>query len=235
MANILKSFALVATSTTMLSLAVNLAPAQAAVLFDNGPSDLQATFLSNPINPFVPAEGGDDFSLSNAASITKITWSGIYFSGSLPSDDFTDDFSVRLFNIVNGVPDINPFATLSGLFTRIDSGLNVEPDADLYNHALTLTTPFSIGAGDYLLSITNSFDANSIDEWGWATHDWLAGNAYSRTPGDAWGNASAELSFAIEGDTTPVPTPALLPGLIGLGLGVWRKRKAEALGGAENS
>ncbi|WP_421657128.1 PTPA-CTERM sorting domain-containing protein [Leptothermofonsia sp. ETS-13] len=29
--------------------------------------------------------------------------------------------------------------------------------------------------------------------------------------------------------TTVVPTPALLPGLIGLGLGIWRKRKPEAM------
>jgi hypothetical protein len=34
--------------------------------------------------------------------------------------------------------------------------------------------------------------------------------------------------IAIEGDTTSIPTPALLPGLVGFGLSVWRKRKAEA-------
>ena len=32
---------------------------------------------------------------------------------------------------------------------------------------------------------------------------------------------------------TAIPTPALLPGLVGLGLGVLRKRKAEATGGSE--
>jgi len=32
----------------------------------------------------------------------------------------------------------------------------------------------------------------------------------------------------VSSNVTPVPTPALLPGLIGLGLGVLRKRKAEA-------
>jgi len=32
----------------------------------------------------------------------------------------------------------------------------------------------------------------------------------------------------VSGNVTPVPTPALLPGLIGLGVGVLRKRKAEA-------
>lgn len=215
---------LAATSATMLSLVANSVPAYAGVLFDNGVSDLQAVFPSNPSNPYIPSESGDDFSLSNAASITKITWSGIYLFGSLP----TDDFSVRLFNMVNGVPDINPFATLSGSFNRIDSGLKVDPDATLYNHALMLATPFNIGAGNYLLSIINNFPADSNDEWGWATHNWLAGNASIRVPGSAWENASAELSFKIEGNTTSIPTPALLPGLVGFGLSVWRKRKAKA-------
>jgi len=44
------------------------------------------------------------------------------------------------------------------------------------------------------------------------------------------------LSYAKDyanGQPTPVPTPALLPGLIGLGMGVLRKRKAEAAEGSE--
>jgi hypothetical protein len=43
--------------------------------------------------------------------------------------------------------------------------------------------------------------------------------------GDPDGVALDNVSY---GTTTPIPTPALLPGLIGLGLGVLRKRKAEA-------
>ncbi len=55
---------------------------------------------------------------------------------------------------------------------------------------------------------------------------------YYLTPllaGVSYTSASGRTYF-YSGDTTPVPTPALLPGLIGLGLGVWRKRKTEAEG-----
>ena len=41
-----------------------------------------------------------------------------------------------------------------------------------------------------------------------------------------------QVSFNTTGGT-PIPTPALLPGLIGLGMGVLRKRKAAATGGSE--
>jgi hypothetical protein len=41
--------------------------------------------------------------------------------------------------------------------------------------------------------------------------------------------AMEPVSGSTGGFITPatVPTPALLPGLVGLGLGIWRKRKAE--------
>jgi subtilisin-like proprotein convertase family protein len=42
----------------------------------------------------------------------------------------------------------------------------------------------------------------------------------------AW-NALQFRDVELNIQTQPVPTPALLPGLIGLGLGIWRKRKAE--------
>ena len=53
---------------------------------------------------------------------------------------------------------------------------------------------------------------------------------YFLTPlvdGVSYTSASGK-TYLYSGDATPVPTPALLPGLIGLGLGMWRKRKAEA-------
>jgi hypothetical protein len=53
---------------------------------------------------------------------------------------------------------------------------------------------------------------------------------YYLTPlveGISYTSASGRTYF-YPGDATPVPTPALLPGLIGLGLNLWRKRRNEA-------
>ncbi|XQQ05171.1 MAG: PTPA-CTERM sorting domain-containing protein [Leptolyngbya sp. IPPAS B-1204] len=53
---------------------------------------------------------------------------------------------------------------------------------------------------------------------------------YYLTPlldGVGYTSASGRTYF-YSGDATPVPTPALLPGLIGLGLNLWRKRRNEA-------
>jgi hypothetical protein len=53
-----------------------------------------------------------------------------------------------------------------------------------------------------------------------------------RTPllSDVSYTSASGQTYFYSGNATPVPTPALLPGLIGLGLGLWRKRKAEAKG-----
>lgn len=45
-------------------------------------------------------------------------------------------------------------------------------------------------------------------------------------------NANGRLridNVSLQGSVQPVPTPALLPGLVGLGLGAWRKRKQAAV------
>jgi hypothetical protein len=129
--------ATIATATAAISI-FDTSSVQALVLFDNGASNLQAVVPSDQSSPDFLREAGDNFSLHSAANITKVTWSGIYSFGITP---VTDNFSVRLFNIVSGVPDINSFATLNGSLSRINSGLDVDPDATLYNYALTLTTP----------------------------------------------------------------------------------------------
>jgi hypothetical protein len=78
--------------------------------------------------------------------------------------------------------------------------------------------------------VVNNTKADASLNWFWATSN-ENGNDFGRfQPGDQWfvDVNTAELSFAIEGNSKPVPTPALLPGLIGLGIGAWRKRQLAA-------
>ena len=64
------------------------------------------------------------------------------------------------------------------------------------------------------------------------------GSNFSRITQDTWSKgflgADGDVAFkASFGSPVAIPTPALLPGLIGLGMGVLRKRKAAATAGSE--
>ncbi|NJL22089.1 MAG: PTPA-CTERM sorting domain-containing protein [Leptolyngbyaceae cyanobacterium SM1_3_5] len=96
--------------------------------------------------------------------------------------------------------------------------------------------PFQIGDG---FDLNAFFDAPFDDNGSFAdsgTHIGLrsvltAGSSLSFAYDQAFGLTSeaAQAEFiAANGGATPVPTPALLPGLIGVSLSILRKRKAEA-------
>jgi len=78
-------------------------------------------------------------------------------------------------------------------------------DNDGYQEGLT---SFNVTAGDSF-----GFQINTVDNY--------------------QGRASATISNfnGPTGDPTVVPTPALIPGLIGMGVAAWRKRQAEAEAG----
>jgi len=63
-----------------------------------------------------------------------------------------------------------------------------------------------------------SFAVKAGDEFGFAV----------QTTDNLYGRASVQISNLKAPAPTAIPTPALLPGLVGLGLGVLRKRKAAA-------
>ncbi len=81
--------------------------------------------------------------------------------------------------------------------------------------------------------------STGIEFLGLVTDDGLsriAGLQFSLVGGEPAGFAIDNVRFGTTGQVIPptaVPTPALLPGLIGLGMGVLRKRKAEAAEGSE--
>jgi hypothetical protein len=91
---------------------------------------------------------------------------------------------------------------------------------------IPITGQLSIGAGALAYAVLPDQVLESDISIADASHT----ANYFLTPlvdGVSYTSASGK-SYLYSGDATPVPTPALLPGLIGLGLGMWRKRKAEA-------
>ena len=213
----------------------NASPAEAALLFTNGEpsshsgpvSDLCAVGICDP-NTAIFNEVGDNFNLSSRSVVQSVLWAGGYDFG----DDFlaADNFSVRIFDLSNGIPLAMPRLEYSNIqVSRSDLG------GSLYRYRYDLSTPVTLASGNYFLSIVNNTPTDP-DDWFWAGSIHGAGNPFFRDrPQQNDGSfevvdwqplpaqASTELSFAIRGE--PVPTPALLPGLIGLGMVAFKKRR----------
>lgn len=200
-------------------------PAQAAVLFDNGAPDLRLAIESDFA---LPVEAGDNFTFTSSNDVTKITWSGLYASRQAVSLTPTaDQFSVRIFEFLNGSPAVSPLVAFNNV--SVDRSGNPQ-NQFFYNYSFAPPQPLTLKAGNYLFSVVNNTEADTILNWFWATSN-ETGNDFGRfQPGDQWfvDSNTAELSFALEGNSKSVPTPALLPGLMGLGISAWRKRQLAA-------
>jgi hypothetical protein len=224
---------------------VIMPPAQAAVLWNNGVPNLESARVSDFE---VPRETADNFTLASLSRLTKITWSGVYGFTNTPS---ADDFSIGLFDANGSSPATIPqFSFSTNAIARTDSGLNLPTsdgsaivNLDVYNYELSFTSPVILNPGNYLLSIVNNTLLDTDDNWFWARSASTGNSLIRINPTDPWGTLDPrpELAFAIEGtvissppspppsphpedDTTKIPTPALLPGLIGMGLSLWRQR-----------
>lgn len=214
--------------------------AQASVLFNNGAPDFQ-TAVRSDFN--FPVEAGDDFALSTNSAVSNITWSGFYSSSTTVSTDpVSDNFSVRIFSFVNNQPAIAPVFAFNNV--NVQRSLNSQ-NTFFYDYSFAPTQPFTLNAGNYLLSVVNSTDTNQTLDWFWARSKQDGNDVGRFHPGDAWfkdGN-EAELAFTINGTgivpppspmpapspPSSVPTPVLLPGLIGFGLNLWRKRRCSVI------
>jgi len=150
----------------------------------------------------------------------------------------TSDFA----SISAGGITINPLALKltnqtnlgSGNLSRTFSNLGLTPFINFGSRVIggvTSNLTFNLFASDdYVGSKTGSGALLSL-----ATSGPLAGNFQFNGATLATGSLSAGRSGEISSDglygitltAQPVPTPALLPGLIGLGMGVLRKRKKE--------
>jgi hypothetical protein len=98
----------------------------------------------------------------------------------------------------------------------------------LISHYLTSAGIYYLGITKFGVTPTNySYDLSNQDPLtGWQGHF-----STSAGPSDLNNRSGYQISLSHLSDVppVPVPTPALLPGLVGMGLSVWRKRKEESL------
>jgi hypothetical protein len=88
--------------------------------------------------------------------------------------------------------------------------------------------PFGFNLNGIFTQLTNSFGAQS--QFGTASFNVALGDTFGfevQTIDNVVGSATATISNFSAPE--PIPTPALLPGLIGMGVAALRKRKGEAL------
>lgn len=204
--------------------------AGAAVIYNNGGPDYQDGYASDFGFPS-SAQAGEDFTLNTgAAVITDIHWWGFYFDRTVavqvpPNDDFT----IRIFDVVSGVPAINPFYDnhVGNNIARTSTG---NTTGNLVFEYSVDVSPISLAPGaSYLLSIVNNSTQSGgggYGNWFWATSQ-IGDHFYRFDDGNPWGDSNFDLAFELTGPSPqPVPEPSmfLLVGAGLLGLGLLRRR-----------
>lgn len=193
-------------SAALLTAGIALAsPGQAATVFEQPPAN------GNDAYPSISADqSADNFSLGSSLAINTITWWGSYSAD--PATLPTDQFQVRLFQDNSGLPQINPYTTLTGTPVRTAT--------PVYRYDLTLASPVGLNGGTtYYLSVVNTFDLNNASaNWYWLLSDTTGSDYFRASEGYAWqSQSSGNLAFSLDG--TPVPIPAAAWLLIsGIGL-----------------
>ena len=149
-----------------------------------------------------------------------------------------DDFTIRLFNVVAGVPADNPFHEINvGHVGRTDTGddiiLVVEQPfpqfplfvpSDLFEYWVDVPD-IPLAADTYFLSIVNDTTGHT-DPWYWA----LVGdgeNGFARnSDGDVWtGVLNQSVAFNLTGEVVPEPSTLVLAALALIALFAHARRR----------
>lgn len=208
----------------------------AGVIYNNGDPDLSNAYMSDLGFIALQMETGDDFSLSTNVILRDVHWYGVYGWGN-GTEPAQDDFTIRIFNVVGGVPGTTPFYEEHiGDVGRVDTG-NTIGNYRLFAYS-TLLTDTTLNAGDYFLSIVNNTSEPSYpDYWYWAFSS-PTGNAHFRSIftrnhfGDGrWVPMGGEASFNLTGEPVPEPGTLLmlgtgLAGFAGYGIRLKRRKRA---------
>ncbi|MBX3686484.1 MAG: PEP-CTERM sorting domain-containing protein [Rhodocyclaceae bacterium] len=183
-----------------------LLPASAfsAVLASQAPEDAGLSFSTSVT---VGLQNGDAFSLAGNSTVNTLQWWGT-------SADATG-FVVRLFDSAAAAAapifecgDSLGLSTCMGAVSGSATGLADSAGDGISAFSIDLAAPLSLGAGTYLLAISNE-----LEDWRWlasAVGDGVG--SYRAADDEAWSEAAPDFSFAVIGerDVVTVPEPGTL-------------------------
>jgi hypothetical protein len=196
---------------------LSAATAQAAVIYDNGATPVNAAGASDSAGLI----RADDFTLAAGANVvTDIHWTGLYAQNAVPA---TDNFTIQLFADTGaGAPTTVPLLSLAiGNATRTDSGTDIAGH-DLFSYSVNVA-PIVLSAGTpYWLSIFNDTSADDplVNTWTWGERiTGSTSDTYAiRNQVPDWGSViGSRLDFQLTGDSarSPVPGPTPLVLVVG--------------------
>lgn len=158
--------------------------------------------------------------------------SGVVSTGNGPGRVFNQvDFGTYSGGI-NGDGDIPSdifFDTITWSFPQAIIGFGADWRGTASIEPIVVTGNFD-GIGDQTVSFSSSlsFPGNGfLGIIGLAPFSSITFNTDNTVLGNGPFFYADNLSFAAAPPATPVPTPALLPGLVGMGVAAWRKRRSE--------
>jgi hypothetical protein len=199
--------------------------------------------LGQPAQALTFSEPPDAGSLLRNAADTTAT-------GAVGNDPLTN--LTQINGRLGSAADLFKINVTGGLFTAIAKGRTRNPvnDPQLFlfdamgrgivanddgGSSLTARIQAVLTAGIYYLGVSK-YDLDPVDA---ANNEIFPDTPFSAivTPKDPnavlarWrgsiDESTASRGYQIDLGVTPIPTPALLPGLIGMGVGMWRKRKQD--------
>ncbi|MBS0496347.1 MAG: FxDxF family PEP-CTERM protein [Proteobacteria bacterium] len=167
----------------------------------------------------------DNFVLgAGSNTVTGVNWSGSYYPTNSPTA--TDNFLIRIFGDLGGVPDTNPIYSFSvgNAVNRIDSGIDDATwSIDIYNYSAAIPSTTLVAGTTYWLSVVND-TSGFTDDWLWENSNPVGGSAFRLGDGSGWSAHSTELAFQITAVPEPETYAMLLAGLGLLGFAARRKK-----------